>query len=290
MTSARRIRRTSLPTPACRVSGWIGAARQAGRAGRATCCRAGLSTLGAGLARRCCSLRDGLRQPRRVQRLDQVVNGAGLEGLQRMVTKGGDEDHMAAPGDLLRHLDARHAGHADVQEADLGFVQSSHWSQASAPCSAWATKRAFRPSGGQGLGQLLAGGDFVVGDQDAGHAMSLRVKRKSMRARDAAARGGACQAEVGAGRRSGGSRRWRRLASPTLGSVRAVGARPWPSSSTRSHQPPVGFDCRSGHGSRRPPPIFGSSPCSMAFSTRVSSRPGGSACCGEQRGEWRSTA
>lgn len=63
--------------------------------------------------------REGLLQPRRGERLEQVIDRAKVEGLDRMAVIGGREDHAAVAGTGPRHLEAAPAGHPDVEEGEV---------------------------------------------------------------------------------------------------------------------------------------------------------------------------
>ena len=72
------------------------------------------------------------RQALALGRLEHVVGHALLEGLDRVLVVGGDEDDLAAASvvvvdraqlrDLPRRLDAGQARHADVEEHEVGLV------------------------------------------------------------------------------------------------------------------------------------------------------------------------
>ena len=91
------------------------------RAGRAARCSAIRSELRLGEAR---GVPDRLRELLLAHGLEQVADGLGLEGLDRVLVVGGREDHR---GRILEHvevardLDAVHARHADVEQHDVGI-------------------------------------------------------------------------------------------------------------------------------------------------------------------------
>ena len=79
-----------------------------------------------GVAARTCSrtrVQGGL-EAHVIDRLEQVVDGARLEGLDGVLVVGGDE-HQHRQGFLRQvrqHLEAGHARHLDVEEHQVGLV------------------------------------------------------------------------------------------------------------------------------------------------------------------------
>ena len=63
----------------------------------------------------------GFLQPVVRERLHQVVDRVGLEGLQRVLVEGGHEDDGAGVrrADMLEHAEAVQARHLDVEEHEL---------------------------------------------------------------------------------------------------------------------------------------------------------------------------
>jgi hypothetical protein len=57
-------------------------------------------------------------------RFEQVVDGVGFEGFERVVGKRGSENdrrRFVELGDMPRRLDAVHARHADIEQHDIGL-------------------------------------------------------------------------------------------------------------------------------------------------------------------------
>ena len=67
---------------------------------------------------------DGIAQSLIVDRLQQVVEGIGLEGPQCKLVVSGDEDDFRhiATGQSSQHIEAVHARHLDIQEHEVGRV------------------------------------------------------------------------------------------------------------------------------------------------------------------------
>ena len=59
-------------------------------------------------------------QARHLDRLQHVVDGAGLEGLDRMLVVGGHEDHVRLAAELAGDVEPGELGHLDVEEHDRG--------------------------------------------------------------------------------------------------------------------------------------------------------------------------
>src|SRR5262245_40320344 len=57
----------------------------------------------------------------RGHRLQQVVDRVHLEGLERVLVEGGDEDDRLLPPDQLEHLEPRELRHLDVEEHEVGL-------------------------------------------------------------------------------------------------------------------------------------------------------------------------
>ena len=86
------------------------------RAALATCCSCGRVSR-AGLVERGAQLLGA-------DRLQQIGDGLGLEGLQRVFVEGGDEYHrrrLGQRGELARDFEAVDARHAHVEQHDVGL-------------------------------------------------------------------------------------------------------------------------------------------------------------------------
>ena len=59
-----------------------------------------------------------------LDRFQQVVEGMRLEGLDRVVVEGGDEDNgrQIAAGQGAQHVEAVHAGHLDIEKHQVGIA------------------------------------------------------------------------------------------------------------------------------------------------------------------------
>ena len=60
-------------------------------------------------------------QPLGAERLQQVVDGVHLEGAQRVLIVGGDEDHGDVAADQLEHLEAVELRHLHVEQQQIGL-------------------------------------------------------------------------------------------------------------------------------------------------------------------------
>ncbi|MNL06833.1 hypothetical protein D3C87_1274820 [compost metagenome] len=58
----------------------------------------------------------GPRQALVRDRLDEIVHGLALEGVQRVLVEGGDEDHPRVGLDALRHLQPGQPRHLDIEK------------------------------------------------------------------------------------------------------------------------------------------------------------------------------
>jgi hypothetical protein len=67
----------------------------------------------------CLQAQHGARQPGQIDRLDHVVDGAGVEGFHRVVIEGGDEHDVHAAGQGARHRQPVRARHAHVEKPDV---------------------------------------------------------------------------------------------------------------------------------------------------------------------------
>ena len=70
---------------------------------------------------------------------------------------------------LARRLDAAHAGHADVEEGDVGTVLLAQRDRLDA-VGGLGDDAQFRPDGRQARAQQVAHRRFVVGDHGGDHA------------------------------------------------------------------------------------------------------------------------
>ena len=68
---------------------------------------------------------DGRRQPARLDRFEQVIDGVHLEGVDRVLVEGRDEDHLGVePGlhDPPRHFEPGQPRHLDVEHHQVRLV------------------------------------------------------------------------------------------------------------------------------------------------------------------------
>ena len=116
---------------------------------------------------------DDLREPLRRDRLQQVVDRAFLERRDRILVVRGDEHDVGAVADRTRDLEAGHAGHADVEERDVGRPRIERGDGIAAVASL-DRDRKLRPGFGEAALQLLAQQRLVFGDQRRGHQGAIR--------------------------------------------------------------------------------------------------------------------
>ena len=90
-----------------------------------------------------------------------------LEGADRVLVVGGDEDHMDLAGQRPRRLDAVHPGHADVEKDDVGF-QALHEGNRLAAVAGLAHDHELGPGFLQAGDDLLAHQALIVGDDGGG--------------------------------------------------------------------------------------------------------------------------
>ena len=62
------------------------------------------------------------RDALRFRRLQQIVDGAMLEGADRVLVVGGDEHDVHLSGERFGRLDAIQSGHLDVEEDDVRLL------------------------------------------------------------------------------------------------------------------------------------------------------------------------
>ena len=127
---------------------------------------------------------DGDLEPLALGGLEHVVDDALLEGLDRVLVVGGDENDLgAAPepsafrlrpflvdrqlGDRPGGLDAVHAGHADVEEDQVGMVGLDQLDRLGAVLR-FADDLEFGPHLAEAGAELLAQQPLVVGDHGGG--------------------------------------------------------------------------------------------------------------------------
>ncbi len=108
-----------------------------------------------------------MRQALSVDRLEHIVDRAGVEGRQRMVALRRDEDDVGARADALRDLDAGQAGHAHIEKADLRLALEKSVPGIDA-VGRFGHHQQLRPDTPQGGQQLGARRFLVVGDQGGG--------------------------------------------------------------------------------------------------------------------------
>ncbi len=99
----------------------------------------------------------------RRERLHHVVDGALLEGGDRVLVVGGDEDDVALAARLLRDFEAGHARHLDVEEQDVGRVLVERAQRLDAVLGLGADGE-LRPQLRERLAELVAQHRLVFGD------------------------------------------------------------------------------------------------------------------------------
>ena len=107
--------------------------------------------------------RHGLGEARRRERLHHVVDRALVEGGHRVGVVRGHERDVAAAVDLLRDLEAAHAGHLDVEEQHVGPVLLDRVQRGDTFLGLRADRQ-FRPQRGQFALQLRTQNRLVFGD------------------------------------------------------------------------------------------------------------------------------
>jgi len=80
---------------------------------------AAVAAVAAGPAHPLAQARHRLRQAFAGHRLEQVIDGAQVEGLQRMAVVGGGEHDTAGAAAGAGHFQPADTGHADVEEGDV---------------------------------------------------------------------------------------------------------------------------------------------------------------------------
>ena len=108
-------------------------------------------------------------QPVRLHRLQQVVDRAALEGVDRVLVIGGDEHDLrarAGVGGQRGDFQAGQAGHADVEEGDVRGVFGQRFHRAGAVL-AFGDDLQRRPRALEFGHQCMPQQGFVLGD-DAG--------------------------------------------------------------------------------------------------------------------------
>src|SRR5471030_1659891 len=221
--------------------------------------------------------RAGGLEPFGADRLEQVVKRALFESLDRVLVVGGDEHEVAAVEQHARRLDAGQAGHADVEEHDVRLVLAGQRHGLDA-IGRLGDDLQPRPRFQQARAQLAAHRFLVVGDQRGGAALAARCGDIHLKlpAKISGAYGMRTLARVppvsGASITSCARlpyrmrKRSRTLARPMPSPAWML--KPMPSSSTSTCSMAPSTLARM---SMRPPSIFGSRPCLMAFSIRICS-------------------
>ena len=113
--------------------------------------------------------RHRLAQARHFHRFQQIVCRAILKGSDRVLVVRGDEHHMRAVANLGRHFEAGLAGHADIEECDVGLVRMKRLQRRHA-IAAFGDHVQLRPHLGQRVADARQHHRFVVGNQCGGHA------------------------------------------------------------------------------------------------------------------------
>ncbi len=116
----------------------------------------------------------GLRQPLRLDWLEQVIKRALLERRDGVFVVGRDEDDLTRPGrqrdDLGGSLQPRHARHPDVQEDHIGTQRLGSF-QGFLAIPGFAADLEFGPDFGQPALELFAQQPFVVGQHSPQFAL-----------------------------------------------------------------------------------------------------------------------
>src|SRR5471030_1025146 len=221
--------------------------------------------------------RAGGLEPFAADWLEQVIERALLEGLDGVLIVGGDEHQVAAVEQHARRLDAGQAGHADVEEDDVGLVLAGQ-RHGLDTVARLGDDLQLRPGFLQAAAQLRAHGFLVVGDQRAA-AQSGRV-HAALAAKISGAYGSRMVARAPPS--SGASinncaRLPYKMRSRSRTLFRPTPSPAWTLKPTPSSHTSTIIICPSTRArmSMRPPSTFGSSPCLMAFSIRICSIIGG---------------
>ena len=107
--------------------------------------------------------RHGREQARRRHRLQHVVDCALVEGGDRVLVIGGDEDDMTAPASLARNFQPGRARHLDVEEHHVGAMLVEQAQRLHA-VGRLADDRQFRPELAELFDKLVAQCRFVFSD------------------------------------------------------------------------------------------------------------------------------
>ena len=105
----------------------------------------------------------GERNTRRLDRLQQVVDGAVIEGADRVLIIGSDENEVSLAGERLGGLDAIHLRHVDVEKDDIG-LEAVHYRDCLAAVAGFAHDHELGPRFLETAGDLLAHEALVVDD------------------------------------------------------------------------------------------------------------------------------
>ena len=204
--------------------------------------------------------------------LQQIVDRAFIEGAQRVFLVCRDEDHLAMRAGRARHFEPAHAGHADVEERDIGLVllerlrarpvrprtRPRRSAPARAPPAARATPAAAAASSSamMAVGRVMRvrGSSGTTSRASTPPALAFRQLERRGRAETRQQ----LRADVG----EPGAFAHAELQSPA------------PSSSTRTSRRSIPRH-RARGSMTRVTPGFGSTPCLMAFSTSEMSSSGG---------------
>ena len=107
---------------------------------------------------------DRVGEPGVIERLDEIVDGALLESLHRVVFVRGDEDDLGAPGDRARRVESTASGHVHVEELDTWPKRLEQLDRL-APVACIGGDLALRPTPGQASDELVTQERFVLGEQ-----------------------------------------------------------------------------------------------------------------------------
>jgi hypothetical protein len=107
-------------------------------------------------------------QALRLGRFQHVVDGAALEGLDRVLVVGGDEHDLAGVADVARRFHAGLARHADVEEGQVG-LQGGNQLHGFVAVLGFADDFQFRPHLGQAGTEQVAHQSFIVGNDCGRH-------------------------------------------------------------------------------------------------------------------------
>src|SRR5258708_3964556 len=109
---------------------------------------------------------DGEPEPLLVEGLEHVVDCAALEGLDRVLVVGGDEDHVGPGADRARRLQAIDTRHVDVEEEELRAVVLEDLQHVAAVLHL-AHDRELGPETREARAQLRAQQRLIVGNDGA---------------------------------------------------------------------------------------------------------------------------